>query len=197
MPKDCLKRALRDTASVLGWNRRTLVAGALLFVTAKGSSVFRLGFGPAMTSLMDWVYTAVIPIAGTCLLLFVYNLWLAPLRIARDERISQPMPSRVADITLYQGLERYQLDEAACLWCGVEPENPVTDQRAKAMLARLRHDYIDGKIQRYEDDGMHLAAIVLTKIYGLRPKNSDRVTAIALRQYAEGIGEAPEFLQSG
>ena len=196
MPTECLKRALCDTASALGWKLRTLVGGVLLLAFGKTTSVIRLGFEPAMTNLMDWVYTAVIPIAATALCFFMYNLCLAPLRLAREEIARQPKPVRKADITLYQGLDRYRLDEAACLWCGVEPENPVTDQRAKAMLVRLKHDYIDGKIQRHEDDGMHSVAILFTKLYGLRPKNSERATAIALRQYAESIGEVPEFLKS-
>lgn len=113
-------RACRDTSSALGWNGRTLVVGAMLVSIGKGANIFRIGFGPAMTSVMDWVYSAVIPIAGTFLLLFAYNLWLAPLRIAREVRVGPPTPSRKADIALYQGLDRYRLDEAACLWFGAQ-----------------------------------------------------------------------------
>ena len=189
-------RACRDTASALGWNGRTLVVGALLVAFGKGANIFRLGFEPAMTSVMDWIYSAVIPIAATFLLLFAYNLWLAPLRIAREERVGQPTPSRTADITLYQGLDHYRLDEVACLWFGIEPEDPVTDSRAKAMLARLKHAYIDGNIRKHQNDDMHSFLVLLTKFHGSRPPNSERVTAPALRQYAEAIGDIPAFLQS-
>ena len=181
---------------MLGWNWRTIGAGVLLVVIGKTIIVLRLGLEPAMISLMDWVYAGVIPVTATFLILFVYNLCLAPLRIAREELARQPTPSRKADILLYQGLGRYRLDEAACLWCGIEPEDPVTESRAKARLARLKHDYIDGKIRIYEDDGMNAASVLLGKFVGASPPNSQRATAISLRQYAERIGDVPEFLQS-
>ena len=43
-------------------------------------------------------------------------------------------------------------------------------------------------------DGMHSFSVFLTKLHSLRPSNSERVTATALRRYAERIGEVPEFL---
>ena len=62
------------------------------------------------------------------------------------------------------------------------------------MLARLKHDYIDGKIRRFEDDRIHAFLVFSTKLHVLRPSNSERVTASALRQYAEAISDIPEFL---
>ena len=72
--------------------------------------------------------------------------------------------------------------------------DPVTEPRAKAMLARLKHDHIDGKIRRHQNDDMHDASVLLGKFIGASPSNSERVTATALRKYAGSIGEIPEFL---
>ena len=194
MPQGCLKRACADTVRSYGLTWGTAIRSIAVPAVTLALIYIYLGKPAAMSGASVWVLAGVSAIGAGFLPLFLWNLWLAPLRIAREEIARQPKPARKADIALYQGLDHYRLDEAACLWCRIEPENPVTEPRAKAMLARLRHDYIDGKIRRYEDDGMHAASVLLGKFVGASPPNSERATAIALRQYAESIGDVPEFL---
>ena len=110
--------------------------------------------------------------------------------LARQRNVDYTKAIDPAD---WENVEVYSLYEAACLWADVEPHDPIVDARAKAQFFQLRSAMATGKLS------WHKGIIrVLNEITGERslPTGSSILAAIALRRYANSIGNVPAFLQS-
>ena len=136
---------------------------------------------------------------------FLWNLWLAPYRIM-GERLERAVEqwglgqnavqreARSVDVSTWDGTDVFPLYEAACLWVEVEPHDPITDIRAKAVNSRLRGAILSGKLKCEVKGHIQLTAAISDGDWW--PKPNQRVSATDLRAYADQLGDVPLFLQS-
>ncbi len=143
--------------------------------------------------------------AGAAIIpILVWNLWLAPYRLMR-ERLDKAIadgklpsahpPTQLTPAVIAQ-LDKtpvYKLGDAACLWVGLEPHNPIKDPRALARFHQLsgaaRAGHLPGP------DGLTAVAYALNA-RAWWPTHDHPVSAVALRRYAEHLGDVPAFLAS-
>ena len=146
----------------------------LLLVTA---SAIMFAFAVAPQSALTWVRNVAWPSKSAA-------------HLSRQRNVDYTKPVDPKD---WENVEVYSLYEAACLWVDVEPHDPIVDTRAKAQFFQLRSAMATGKLPYHK--GM---IRVLNEITGERslPTGSSILAAIALRRYANSIGNVPAFLQS-
>ena len=93
----------------------------------------------------------------------------------------------------YQGIKVFMLGEAACLWAGVAPHEPITNPKARALFTKLASAMV---IRQLECENPLLNTLSrITDDGRWWPTYSERITAIALRKYADRITDVPAFLQ--
>ena len=137
---------------------------------------------------------------------FLYNLWLAPYRLLEkrlDNELTgskravsgSPKEPQPANVAFYQNHKTLSLYEAACLWVEIEPHDPITDQGATAKLSFLK-----GAVRN--DELICAWRSSWTRIYDIvhgikdkSPTDHQEVSMVALRRYAEKIGNIPLFLR--
>ena len=110
----------------------------------------------------------------------------------RAETFHKDMPN--VDASLWKNTEAFQLGDAACLWVGVEPHDPITHVEARAKFDELR-----AAVMRLKIDSHFLSVMPDRRASGEKnpwPEYDFYVTADALREYAESCGAVPPFLGS-
>ena len=77
-------RGIRDTRALIGWRRESLIflityaIGFLLFVRSSG-------FQRALDALLDDYYLVFVPFGIGAMILFIWNLVMAPVRLAKEQ----------------------------------------------------------------------------------------------------------------
>ena len=157
-----------------------------------------------MSEVQLWIFYTLVPIAGLVLLALLVNAWLVPYRLMHerlDEAIatnklqSDPKASRPdpVDVLAYEGTTVFQLGDAACLWVGIEPHNPIIDPQALAAFKRLSGAVMYGHLP-----GSRGLTYMVSAVSGhpMWPSYEDPVSAVDLRRYADRGGNVPPFLAS-
>ncbi len=101
--------------------------------------------------------------------------------------------SEVFDVEPWRNVHLFKLGVAACLWFEIDPENPITDNRAQAKLEELIAAIELGHLKRHVR-GFEALGKVITNT-APPPEYNTNVTSIDLRNYAESIGDVPRFLE--
>ena len=177
-----------------------------LFCIGVGSTVhiWQSGWHAAVSEVQLWVFYTVVPIAGLLLLVMLVNAWLAPYRLMH-ERLDKAIadgalpsahpitPLVPADIAHLNGTSTFKLGDAACLWVGLRPHDPIADPRAVATFTRLSGAVMEGRLP-----GSRGLAYMLSAVSGhpMWPSYEHPVSALDLRRYADRDGNVPPFLQS-
>ncbi len=183
------------TLLALGWKYTT--PGLLLIVVAKLGTLALHGWETAVLSLENWFFNAGLPVVTVLAAIFLYNLWLAPLRMARAERGAALQTAQnliPADAEVWGKYGAVKLYEAACLWCGFEPDLPTENKDIKKALSRLRHAAALGELKVVQDAdsiGEKVSEGLTGTPSTWRPKDDQKVLTVELRKYAEQIGDTP------
>ena len=202
------KQAFMDTWDSFGLSIGTVLRG--LFATAGTIFLFTLiGKEKAISEMMDYIIYAVAFISFAIIPTFLWNLWLAPYRLmekhlenelnairnstkfAPSNDIEEPQKVDVSD---YQNHQNFLLYEAACLWVGIEPHHPIRDQKARAKLSQLKSDIRNGRLNCVWGNALTRISDALNGNQTRTPSDNQRVSIIALKRYAEAIGNTPSFL---
>ncbi len=199
-----VRRAGADTLAGLGISNFSLLRLALwgaVSIAFVGLIWLARGGGEAMTEASEIAFYALAFVGAAVLPLFLWNLWLAPYRILKEEIEKIPKtrgPTVCANLAPggfhvedWEGIRIFQLGDASCLWVGEIPHKPITNVRALAVFKRLSGAMMAGRIPYNRNS---LAAILSGQ--GKWPSHSTTVAAISLRKYADEIGDVPKFLQS-
>lgn len=136
--------------------------------------------------------------------IYFFNLWLAPYRIIgerldaaiRENKLPYPAHSEatLVDISDWTDTDVFQLGDAACLWVGVCPHNPISNVKALATFKKLSGAIVAGNIQAAPSGLGGLSNLLNGEQWW--PKHAHKVSAVSLRRYAESTGNVPEFLQN-
>ena len=200
---EVIKRAFRDSVRLLVSSWRNIIRSIVLWA---GSFVLLFFFGDEENIAQEVSRIFLYVVAGALFVViptFLWNLWLAPYRIMQEclddaiknNQLSNTEIPRGVDLADYSHHKNVLLYEAACLWVEVEPHHPVRHPRAKAKLSLLKSAIRGGELVCYwENDFVR----VMNAISGGKPRSPDnrqQVTLVALRRYADRIGELPEFLR--
>ena len=151
-----------------------------------------------MTEAADIILYIAAFIGAAVIPVFLWNLWLAPLRLAREVETQKPTVPEKADLVAWGKYKTFKLYEAACLWVGTEPHYPIVDQAAENALSRLRHAIVLRELSfvpNWVFINETLPELFIKSRSTWRPTHDQQVTAIHLRTYADRIGDVPEFLQ--
>ena len=208
-PLQCIRHAMASTATTFGWRIRTPAIWLFLLLSGKLITWYFQGTEKAISDVLNWTYTIFGPGIALVILVFLWQLWLAPLRLAKIERCLAAQ-EREAGYQLMPKFDRadadewgkypvFKLHEAACLWVGIEPHYPIVDCEAKDAFYKLRHAIGLGQmgfVQTLEYIFNRFAEGLMQSPSTWRPTDTEKVTAIQLRKYADMIGEVPEFLKN-
>ena len=149
-----------------------------------------------------WVFGCYL---AAVLLLFVFsfgwNLWLAPYRLLNEKMDQRSVrhPSspdyRQPNVKHWEGTKTFKLGDAACLWVGVRPHDPIEDDRASGKIAQLSGVMMRGEIPYNPAGGLRM---ITNLMEGKRPwpEYSHPISAVALRKHADAVNDVPPFLQS-
>ena len=133
---------------------------------------------------------------------FLWNLWLAPYRMLKEEVDKLPKssgitihgsPAQDINVKYWEGISEFQLGQAACLWVGIQPHNPIESEEASAMFTRLGSAVMSGQLKC--SAGLVGILNTLSGRHGW-PEHAQTVSAINLKRYADNIGKVPPFLQA-
>ena len=129
---------------------------------------------------------------------FLQNLLETDLERPSTEPTVQQEPLRKFDVADYSEYTSYLLYEAACLWVGIKPHHPVRDYLSEVKLGQLKSAIRDGDLLCQWQNGLLIFLNFLSGRPTTLPNPSDHqpVPAIALRRYADSIGEVPAFLRN-
>ena len=193
------KRAFIDTLNTVGGPWKTILSITIVPGFVAGVWYFQ-GRDAAMN---EWKLVAIyFGSAGVFgLVLFVFNLWLAPYRLLKErvEEISSdkgiPKPPGKADPKHWKGVEIFKLKDAACLWVGVEPHWPLYTRQAMGMYAELEGAFQSGKLPRQLNFGEQLSLAFSAERPNLWVKPDQPVHRDSLIKYVRSKGKSlPRFL---
>ena len=191
-----LRRAWRDTKQSIGLKWQTLVH----YVVVPGLTVLLLWFLLGKEQAMDeiWIVGCYLAVAFLLLVFsFLWNLWLAPYRLINekmDQRgVRRPLSPdyRKPNVKNWEGTKTFKLGDAACLWVGVRPRDPIEEDQAAGKFAQL-----SGAMMSREIPYNPGVFFFLTSGKEPWPTYAQSVSAVSLRRYADQIGDVPPFLQS-
>ena len=197
-------QALRDTRAFFSFSTNSFVRNGLVFIVAMLLMWNIQGRQPMLDELKDVsLYLSAIGVAA--LGIFLWNLWLAPYRIM-NERLDDALerlpvsqgqnastPPQPADPSAFANYNNFSLNEAACLWSGLEPHSPISEAAARANFGLLKSALISRELESTWGDD--LARVVDTLEGTDEPRGGVRIRRSDLRNYAESIGDVPEFLK--
>ena len=199
-------RAIKDTRQAFGLTWAMAVRTLVVSAATVALMVWVRGLEHAMNEATDIVLYALAVCGAAVIPIFLWNLWLAPYR-NMHERLDKAMTDnsvrghhpvktlREADIAHLQGTPIFKLGDAACYWVCVEPHNPVTAPTAKAMFERLSRAVVGRQLPIIGGE----VAVTLNALGGggkWWPSYDHQVSPVALRRYADNLGEVPTFLQA-
>ena len=197
---DIFPQAWRDTRWSFGLKWQSFVH----YVVLPGLAVFLLWLFLGRKQAMDEVWVFGCYLAAVFLLFvfsFGWNLWLAPYRLLNEKMDQRSVrhPSspdyRQPNVKHWEGTKTFKLGDAACLWVGVRPHDPIEDDRAAGKLAQLSGAMMRGEIPYNPAGGLRA---ITNLMEGKRPwpEYSHPISAVALRKYAGAVNDVPPFLQS-
>ena len=202
--QNTFRRAIADTRRSFDLTIATIVRSVVVPVAAVLLMAAVRGFEHAVNEAADIVLYVLAAGGAAVIPVFLWNLWLAPYRLMHerlDKAIADgTLPSQDADaspdpanISAYANTTVYRLEDAACLWVGLEPHKPITDPAALAMRRQLGGAMAVGQLA-----GRYGLTPTLMSISGRSwwPEHDHAVSAVALRQYADALGDVPAFLES-
>ena len=133
---------------------------------------------------------------------FGWNLWLAPYRLLNEKMDQRSVrhPSspdyRQPNVKHWEGTKTFKLGDAACLWVGVRPHDPIEDDRAAGKIAQLSGAMMCGEIPYNPAGGLRAITNLMEGKRRPWPEYSLPISAVALRKYADAVNDVPPFLQS-
>ena len=152
---DIVRRAWGDTKRSVGRRWQTLVH--YLVVPALPIPLWlTLGRKQAMDDI--WLLGGFY-LAGIFLLVvvsFLSNLWLAPYRMLNEkvDKLTKSSgitihrsPAQGINVKNWEGMSEFQLGDAACLWVGIQPYNPIESEDALAMFKHLGSAVMSGQLK--------------------------------------------------
>lgn len=160
------------------------------------SVILAVGVGGSVTSgltaALDAPAWAIAAITVSAVALIVAVFTLTKLR-----HVLPDQPVR-ADAKQWGAVRRLKLSEAACLWVGIEPHDPIVNQRVRARLHRLREAVEDGELVRRRSQlAQALDDAIQADGSGVTVSDRDEVETIELARYADSTGQPrPEFLRN-
>lgn len=199
--KDLVKQAWSDTRAEIGLSWGTAIRTFAAFV---GTILLYYWFKSEADVMSVWeggLYSFLIFIALVFLPCFLWNLWLAPYRILAErfnERLNTHKeessdPPKSADFSDYKNYTDIELYGAACLWVGLEPHYPLRDSKAKAKLGLLKSAIRKKKLSSsWQSSSLK---DIYEGVTDRSPTDHQPVSMIALRKYADFIGDVPTFLE--
>ena len=202
--RNILKRAWRDTLAVLGLSDFSLIRIVLSVVVSAlfvGLIWHWRGEPEALTEVSDIAFYGM-AFVSVAVLLFLYNLWLAPYKILKEAIDNIPKSRGITaqgslgqdfNIKNWEGIRVYQLGDAACLWVSIPPHEPIESEKAFAMFKRLSGAVVSGQLKCNAGWG-GLNSFLRGEAWW--PRHGQMVLAVSLRRYADDIGDVPPFLQS-
>ena len=100
------------------------------------------------------------------------------------------------NIADYSEYHNYLLYDGACLWVGVRPHHPVTHLKAEIKLGQLKSAIRGGQLQcQWRYTLGEALAFFAGQTIDRNPSDKQVVGRVALRRYADLIGDVPEFLR--
>lgn len=122
---------------------------------------------------------------------------VAVLTLIRVRHVLPDQPVR-ADAKQWGAVRRLKLSDAACLWVGVEPHDPISNQRARVRLHMLKEAVVDGELARLRSQlAQTLDAAVQADGGGVTVDDRDEVEMAELARYADSTGQPrPKFLRN-
>ena len=181
-----------------------------LLATAGTIFLFTLiGKEKAISEMIDYFIYAAAFISFAIVPTFLWYLWLAPYRLmekhlenelnairnstklAPSDDIEEPQK---VDISYYQNNQNFLLYEAACLWVEIDPHHPIRDQKARAKLSQLKSAIRGNELNCVWGNVFTQLSDVINGNQTRTPSDNQRVSIIALKRYAEAIGDIPSFL---
>ena len=192
-------RAWRETKGSYGLTWGAAVRTILSVAAGLGLVWAVFGLPEAMNEGALYALYILAAIGAGFVPLFLWNLWLAPYRLMNEKiersvrRTSSP-DYWTPNVDHWAGTKTFKLGDAASLWVGVRPGNPIEDDRAAGKFAELSGAMMRGEIH-YAPGGLRGLTNFLE---GKRPwpEYSQPISAIALRRYADAKNDVPAFLQS-
>ena len=198
-----LRRAWRDTKQSIGLKWQTFAH----YLAIPGLAVLLLWLLLGKQQAMDEIWIVGCYVAVAFLLFFfsfLWHLWLAPYNLMNDKinkldgKQNRPRTSSpdywTPNVDHWKGTKTFKLGDAASLWAGVRPLDPIEDDRAAGKFAELSGAVINGEIAS-RPGGLRSFFDMLE---GKRPwpGYSYPISAIALRRYADVTNDVPPFLRS-
>lgn len=185
-----IKRALADTWNFVHLGQHLLVP-LFLVLAGGGLDLYVRGIEAVKSEWQVFLVYTLAPLGAFSVLLFLWNLWLAPFRLllegnALSGTVAAPAPTpKVADWQAGSKVPKYKVWQAAQLWVNREPTTDTIADYASPIYNRLIADLESYKlpsVDKYNlgDDqtiGPH------TEIH----RND-------LIKYAEAANEKPKFL---
>ena len=103
---------------------------------------------------------------------------------------------RQPNVKHWEGTKTFKLGDAACLWVGVRPHDPIEDDRAAGKIAQLSGAMMCGEIPYNPAGGLRAITNLMEGKRRPWPEYSLPISAVALRKYADAVNDVPPFLQS-
>ena len=199
-----LKRALKETLLAVSASPRSILVSIVSIIGFFFLMWWIRGEQKAMDEIIDYAIAVAAAVGFVIVPVFLWNLWLTPYRMM-EERLDaaigkNKLPPDNAyreappiDVAEWQRTEIFQLGDAACLWVRVLPHNPISDTTALAAFKRMSGAIVSGHLQAAPAGLGGLSNLLNGEPWW--PKHAHKVTAVALRRYADAIGDVPEFLK--
>ena len=203
---EILKKAWNDTIARFSLSLGTAVQSVLVPAAFVVCIHLLRGEDAAMTEAADILLYIAAFFGVAVIPAFLWNLWLAPYRLMRErlekaivgrqvaaDSCEEPQP---VDVSLWEGTLGFPLGDAACLWVGVRPHEPIRNTAAMGVFSRLKGAMMTQAIP------YPVPSNVFSILFGGRieptpwPEHSTWVSSTSLRKYADTFGNVPLFLQS-
>jgi len=143
-----LRRAIKDTVRFFGWNLRSLTV-PVLGVIGTLVHINRFGWTTAQQEVDVMISYALIPIGGFAVLILLWNIFLTPFRMLIEDGGTKDAPeSHVVNFEPWDKMSSYRMNDAACLWAGIEPTNHIGDGTpARGYLKMLENAWHNHEIK--------------------------------------------------
>ena len=199
-----LKRASQDTGVAFDWSWSAIIRSIVVPLAFVIFVFFVRGKDAAMLEAIDILLFTFAFLGVSIVPIFLWNLWLAPYKILEEQiellgeqlySAREAKPSEKADVWDYTKHTNFLLYEAACLWAGLEPHRPIVDKKARAKLSQLKSAIRCGDLLCVWGNTWSKLIDALNGSDVRSPSDTQRVSVVELRRYAEKKYDVPDFLQ--